>query len=237
MPRALTALALAAAIAAPAWGQTTWAADRFTVSTANTTAFDVVDGSVRLRELPRAYSDAGTAPGLIDDFFNLTFAPRGANVLVGERVTYTVDLSLDEYDGPTDWLYKPTGRFTMEIDGVPPTSRSIDGGTLHFRGGAFIASPTFDAHPSVYANAGIVCPAGHVANDCDFGTDVIFLNALVQFSSITVTPVLTAVPEPRTAWLWLMGLAACLARATPPGRALKPLPARRSSRPDDPPVA
>jgi len=237
MPRALGALALAAVIAAPAWGQTTWETDRFTVSTANMTEIEIVDGSVHLVDLPQSVSNPGTNPGLYERFYDLAFAPRSGYVLRGEQVTYAVDMDLDVFDRPTDFELKPSGQFTVAIDGVPPVSRTIDGGELHYRGNAFIASPIFDARASANAFEGFACPLGSGADDCRFGGDLAPLDASVRFLSFTVTPLVSAIPEPRTAWLWLIGLVACLARATAPGRAMKPRPGLRSSCPDDPATA
>jgi hypothetical protein len=217
MQRLLAGSALAVALAGPAWGQTSGSTDRFIVTTDNLTEFAIVDGAVQLQDLPWAFSDPGSDTHTPEGVFNLNFAPQAGYALVGEAVTFTVDMTIDIYDRPTDFLLKPSGSFSVGIAGVPPVTRTSDGGTPHFRGEAFLNAPTFDARASALTTEGWACPSGSGPDDCDFGTDLVPLDASVRFLSFTVTPLLTAVPEPRMAWLWLMGLAACLARATPPG--------------------
>jgi hypothetical protein len=225
MQKVLTGLGLAAALGAPAWGQTTWSTDRFTVSTANGTAVEIADGAVQLPELPQSFANAGANPGRFTSLFNLTFAPRAGYALAGERVTFAVDMILDVFDRPTDLLLKPFGQFDVDIDGLAPISRSIDAGTLHFRGDVFLGSPTFNALASALAMEGLACPLGSGANDCDFGTDFVPLDATVWFRSFTLTPVLSAVPEPGPGSAFLFGLVVCSAGAAARSRGGRNLPA------------
>ena len=200
---------LAMALASPAWGQTSWTADQFTVSTDNMTDVAIVGGAVVVQGLPTllALSNPASDTRLPPTVFDLDFAPRAGYVLTGEQVSFTVAMNVGTYGAASSFLSKAFGSFTVDVDGQYSLSESSDGGVASYDGSYLLSNPDLIARSSGSTTEGAACPAGDDANGCNFGIDLVFQDATVELSSFSVTPILSAVPEPLASTTWMVGIA------------------------------
>src|ERR1700749_2644643 len=132
---AVTAMALAS----PAWSQTSWTADQFTVSTDNMTDVSIVGGSVVVQDLPAllALSNPGSDTRLPATVFDLDFVPKAGYVLTGEQVSFSVAMNVGTYDAASSFLSKALGSFTVDVNGQYSLSESSDGGVASYDGSYF----------------------------------------------------------------------------------------------------
>jgi hypothetical protein len=209
-------VAAAMALAFPAWGQTSWSTDRFTVSTDNLTAVSIENGSVKISDMPYllGLSNAGGSTDPSSVQFDLAFAPQPGYVLAGEQVTYEITMNVDHYDLPSNWLMKASGMFTVDINGAYSFTRSSDGGAIQYSESYFLSDPDLVARVGASTHEGLACPLGHEADSCGFGGYWVSLDALVALTAITVTPILTAIPEPLAIACWIAFLASAALLAT-----------------------
>ena len=218
---AVTAMALAS----PAWAQTSWTADQFTVSTDNMTDVSIVGGSVVVQDLPAllALSNPGSDTRLPATVFDLDFAPKAGYVLTGEQVSFSVGMNVGTYDAPSSFLSKALGSFTVDVNGQYSLSESSDGGVASYDGSYFLGNPNLVAQVVGSTTEGAACPVADAANGCNFGIDLVFQDAMVQLTSFSVTPILSAVPEPSAWSVWFAGAALlCTAGALVRSRARRP---------------
>jgi hypothetical protein len=223
MHKLLTVAAMA--LAGPAWSQTSWTADQFTVSTDNMTDVSIVGGSVVVQDLPTllALSNPASDIRLPATVFDLDFAPRAGYVLAGEQVTFSVSMNVGTYDAAASFLSKALGSFTVDVNGQYSLSESSDGGVASYDGSYFLGNPNLVAQAVGSTTEGAACPAADAANDCNFGVDLVFQDATVELASFSVTPILSAVPEPSARAAWLAGLALlCTAGALTRSRGRRP---------------
>jgi hypothetical protein len=208
MRRSLAAMALASALAAPAFGLTTLSNDQFTVVTSPDMA--IVGGAVQLQGTPFFLAFAGPAQspdsGAAD--FAFAFTPKPGHALLGETVTFSMMLNVDELDPRATLLSAPLADFSVAVDAQPSFSRSSAGGETHYSASWFVPEPNVDVHMSGSAREGLSCLIGQEANDCNFGGSILELAAYVQLDSLTVTPLISAVPEPAVAASWATALGA-----------------------------
>ncbi len=204
-----TLVVTAMALASPAWAQTSWTADQFTVSTDNMTDVSIVGGSVVVQDLPAllALSNPGSDTRLPPTFLDLDFAPKAGYVLTGEQVSFSVAMNVGTYDAANSFLSPALGSFTVDVNGQYSLSQSSDGGVASYDGNYFLVNPNLVAQVVGSTTEGAACPVADAANGCNFGIDLVFQDALVQLTSFSVTPILSAVPEPSASTTWLAGVA------------------------------
>ncbi len=200
--------------ACSAWGQT-WSNDQFTVSTDNLTFVSIVDGTVFVQYLPYAESNPASGSYFPPDMIDLDFTPKAGYSLAGELISFSVDLQVDT--SPLDVLVGAVAGYNVDINGEYAQSATDSGGSAHYAGTHFLRSPNLVSEIDESVAEGIACPVGDEGNGCNYGIDLIFLEAQAQLSSFTVTPILTPVPEPDTRALWMGGLA-LLAASSVAGR-------------------
>ena len=206
---------LAAALVAltpAAWAQTSWSNDQFSVSTDNFSFVTIVDGSAIVLGLPYPLTLSNPASDQDEPptFFDLAFAPQPGYALHGETVSFSIEMNVDEFAGPGDLLFNAFGSFAVSANGVSAPGQSSDGGKTTYEESFFVPDPNLVVEASAVTREGLACPAGHAADDCDFGIYLIFLDSEVDLESLTVTPVVSAVPEPDAATLWSAALGALL---------------------------
>ena len=194
MRQLLTALALV--LAGPAWSQTSWSSDKYTV-TSDRDLTAAAGGSFEIfpPDLPYAFSNSGITVNFPTAQFNLEFSAAPGYILMGEDVEFVAAMTVDSFDAPTDMLTKAYGQFTADINGQYALSRTSDGGTFDDAGAYVVDGPSVHASVSATTFEGVACPLGEGANDCNFGLGNVFLDSLVDFSSFNVTPILVAIPE------------------------------------------
>ena len=206
-------------LAGSAWGQGTWPNDEFTVSSNDVFQVDasIVGGSVVMYEysLPAVQASPGSdnigEPQLT---IQLDFAPQPGYALVGELVTYSLNMGDVAYDAPSTEHQPAKSLYDVDINGEYTRSATSYGGITHYSGSDLLHAPDLVASLHVGAWEGIACPIGHEDNDCNYGFDLRWLDAYAYFTSFNVTPLLSPVPEPdmATAWLSGIGLLALLRR-------------------------
>jgi hypothetical protein len=204
-------IAAAMALAAPAWGQSFLSKDRFTVSTYTPgTAVAIVGGSVEVQDPPFIMSMATPAEtgGLASLQFNLHFAAQPGYVLRGEQVSFDMYMSVDTYGSPATQLVAPLASFILSNNGQPLLSEARDGGAADYRPTFTIDDPDLHLLISAFAREGLLCTVGHEEDGCGFGGWYHTLDSVVALNALRVTPLISAVPEPRTAGLYLAALAA-----------------------------
>jgi hypothetical protein len=188
--------AAALLLAGPAWSQTSWANDRFTMSTDNLTGVSIAGDTVQVDWLPVAVSNPASASFYPSVFFDLDFAAQPGYLLIGERVDFSVELNDEAYSAASDMLLPAQGSFTVDIDGEYSLSATGAGGIQHYSGTYLLHRPDLVARIDESVMEGIACPSGHDDNGCNFGLDWVGLQSLVEMTSFSVTPVLAPVREP-----------------------------------------
>jgi hypothetical protein len=206
MRSVLAAATITMAMTGSAWGQTSWSTDQFTVSTDNMTLVNIVGESVQVAWLPIAVSNPASNSSWPSTQLDLSFAPQPGYRLAGELVNFAVDMAVDAYSAPTDLLLNALGSFNVDINGEYTLSGTDTGGSAHRTGSYLLRNPNLVSVLDEATVEGIACPLGDDHDGCNFGLDWVFLQAEVDFTSFTVTPLLSPVPEPRPRLQWLASL-------------------------------
>jgi hypothetical protein len=203
------------AVAGSAWGQTSWSNDQFTVSTDDMTFVSIVDGSVVILGLPQllTLSNPGSDANFPPSFFYLAFAPAAGYALHGETVSFSVELDVDEYTLPSNMVINAFASVSVGANGVSHLDKSSEGGKTTYSGSFVVGDPNLAVEASAVTREGIACPLGHEADNCEFGIPLVFLDSFVGLTSLSVTPLLSAVPEPAMLATWTTALGAFAAGA------------------------
>jgi hypothetical protein len=194
--------AVALALAGPAFGlEMTLTNDQFTVTTSSGFEHAIVGGAVELQDPPYflAYASPGGSPSSGEFILDYVFAPKAGYALRGETVSFSMDMRVDEASERTTLLSAALAQFSVGVDALHSVTRSSEGGVTHYAASWFVTDPHVLVDMAGIANEGRACVKGYEADDCDFGGGIIDLDAYVQLGSLSVTPLLSAVPEPDTA--------------------------------------
>jgi hypothetical protein len=192
------------ALAGSAWGQTSWSNGQFTASTDNMTFASIVGGSVVVMGLPQllTLSNAGFDANLPPTFFDLAFVPAAGYALHGETVSFSVAMDVGEYAKPSNLMFNAFASVSVGANGASFLDKSSAGGKTAYSGTFFVADPDLAVEAGAVTHEGTACPLGEEADGCDFGISLVFLDSAVRLTSLSVTPLLSAVPEPGMAALW-----------------------------------
>lgn len=196
-------------LATSASAQSSWSNGQFTVTTTDPYTFvTIVGDTVQVLGLTGAVSNPASGSYFPPIDFNLAFQAAPGYRLAGEQISFAVDMAVDAYAGASDELLPASASFVVDVNGLYTVANSTAGGTTHDVGSYLLQSPALSASIDESVSEGFACPAGHDANGCNVGSDLVLLQALVNPLWFTVTPVLEPVPEPDAATLSLAALAA-----------------------------
>jgi len=194
--------AVALALAGPAFGlETTLMNDQFTVTTNSGFEHAIVGGAVELLEPPYflAFASPAGSPGSGEFVLDYVFTPKAGYALRGETVSFSMDMRVDEASELTTLLSAAFAEFTVVVDPLHSVTKSSEGGVTHYAASWFVTDPHLLVDMAGAAREGRACVKGFEADGCDFGGGIVDLDAYVQLLSLSVTPLLSAVPEPDTA--------------------------------------